>query len=309
MKNPLLLIVGLTATGKTNLAIEISKKLNAEIISADSMQIYKQMDIGTAKATQEELMQCKHHLIDILEPQNEYSVAEYKEQAEKIIADLYKKHKLPIIVGGTGLYTESLLYPYSFAQLPKNEEIRNKYKALSNEFGNDYLLDLLKKIDPAEAEKSNDERRIIRALEIYELTGKTKSEHNLEQDKTSPYDFYIVALNADREIINNRINLRVDKMFESGLVTEVKNLLAQGVPKTAQSMQAIGYKEIIENLEGNITLDEAKELIKNNTRHYAKRQLTWLKHMKNINWFDISEKEKAINSVLQKFSSFKKEDK
>lgn len=291
-KDNLFILVGPTASGKTSVSIELAKKLNGEIISADSMQIYKHMDIGTAKVTPEEMEDIPHYLIDIVYPDEEFTVADYKENAEKFIADINSRKKLPIVVGGTGLYVNSLVYDLNFTQVPPNEEIRNRLESLADKYGNEYIHKMLEKIDNESYNKINvmDRKRIIRAIEIYEVTGKPMSEQNKNFRKPiDKYNLVVVGLNMDREKLYERINLRVDKMVEEGLVEEVSKLLEMGYNKDLVSMQGIGYKEIISYLEGELTLEESLELIKKGTRNYAKRQLTWFRRDKRIKWVNVDE--------------------
>lgn len=291
-KDNLFILVGPTASGKTSVSIELAKKLNGEIISADSMQIYKHMDIGTAKVTPEEMEDIPHYLIDIVYPDEEFTVADYKENAEKFIADINSRKKLPIVVGGTGLYVNSLVYDLNFTQVPPNEEIRNRLESLADKYGNEYIHKMLEKIDNESYNKINvmDRKRIIRAIEIYEVTGKPMSEQNKNFRKPiDKYNLVMVGLNMDREKLYERINLRVDKMVEEGLVEEVSKLLEMGYNKDLVSMQGIGYKEIISYLEGELTLEESLELIKKGTRNYAKRQLTWFRRDKRIKWVNLDE--------------------
>ena len=295
-----LIITGPTASGKTEFAIECAKKFNGEIISADSMQIYKDLNIGTAKPTKEELSQAKHHLIDFVDLDKEYSVQQFVDSALKLIEQIKGQGKLPIIVGGTGLYIKSLIFPYSFCESPKSQEIRDKYSALLKEKGKEYLYNLLLKKDKDACQRIhiNDTKRVIRALEIYETTGKTKTQQNNEG--LSPrFEYILVALNMDRSILYKRIDERVDKMFENGLVQEIETLIKNKlVDKSSQCMQAIGYKEFF---NGDLALNEIKELIKKNSRNYAKRQLTFIRGMPNVMWFDIlNEKDKALDYIKLK---------
>lgn len=299
--NTIVVITGPTATGKTALAIEIAKKYNGEIISADSMQIYKEMDIGTAKPTKEEQNEVKHHLIDYVEPNSEYSVQQYVEDADKIINNLFKKNKLPIIVGGTGLYIKSLIYPYSFCSAPRDENIRNKYKKLLDDYGKEYIHDLLKEKDFEASCKihCNDTKRVIRALEICEITGNNKTSLNIEQ-KTKKYNVVLVALNYPREFLYERINKRVDNMFELGLLQEIEKLINNHkLNFDMQSMQAIGYKEFKEYFNNEKPLLEVKELICKNSRNYAKRQITFIKGFENVKWFNPIEDKKAIFKYIE----------
>jgi len=277
-----IVICGPTGSGKTNLAIDLAKQLNTEIISADSMNIYKGLDIGTAKPSFEELSAVKHHMIDIVSPNDEFSVSDYEKQGLIVINDLLKSKKIPIIVGGTGFYINSLLFGLSYGNSPKNEEIREKYNKMALEFGVDKVFDVLKDVDPDTASKlhPNDLKRVIRAIEIYECSGQKKSQ--IVDDLTPRFNYKAYMIDYDRKILYERINKRVDIMIENGLLNEVKTLLDNGVLKTAQSMQGIGYKEVVEFLEKSIAFEEMVEKIKQNTRRYAKRQITFFKRLDNL---------------------------
>lgn len=288
----LMVIVGPTAVGKTAISIKLAKILNGEIISADSMQIYKYMDIGTAKVTPEEMEGIPHYLIDVVYPDEEFTVADYKELAEKIISDINKKGKIPIVVGGTGLYVNSLVYDLNFTKVPPNEKIRKRLNELADKFGNEYIHNMLEKIDKESSKRIHvsDRKRIIRAIEIYEVTGIPMSEQNRDFRKQNDrYNLAMIGLNMDRDKLYERINMRVDKMIENGLIAEVANLLKMGYTKELTSMQGIGYKEIIKYLEGELTLEESIELIKKGSRNYAKRQLTWFRRDSRIKWFNLDE--------------------
>lgn len=288
----LMVIVGPTAVGKTAISIKLAKILNGEIISADSMQIYKYMDIGTAKVTPEEMEGIPHYLIDVVYPDEEFTVADYKELAEKIISDINKKGKIPIVVGGTGLYVNSLVYDLNFTKVPPNEKIRKRLNELADKFGNEYIHNMLEKIDKESSKRIHvsDRKRIIRAIEIYEVTGIPMSEQNRDFRKQNDrYNLAMIGFNMDRDKLYERINMRVDKMIENGLIAEVANLLKMGYTKDLTSMQGIGYKEIIKYLEGELTLEESIELIKKGSRNYAKRQLTWFRRDSRIKWFNLDE--------------------
>ncbi|SHM75402.1 tRNA dimethylallyltransferase [Caldanaerovirga acetigignens] len=303
-KKILVAIVGPTAVGKTEVSIEVALKLDGEIISADSMQIYKYMDIGTAKPTLEERKGVPHHMVDIIYPDEEFSVAEFKALAEKFIADIHSRGKIPILTGGTGLYVNAVCYGYTFSSFDKDESLRRQLKVEAEKYGNEYLYSKLKQIDPKAAEKihPNNLRRVIRALEVYIKTGVPFSHfEELTKKRGSPYELLIFGLTRPREELYNRINMRVQKMIENGWVDEVKKLLAMGYTKELNSMQALGYREIIDYLEGRITLHEAIYLISRDTRRYAKRQYTWFRKDKNIIWFDVSKegKEKIIENIIK----------
>ena len=288
-KQNVLVIIGPTAVGKTKLSIEMAKRYNGEIISGDSMQIYRGMDVGTAKITKEEMEDIPHHLIDIKEPFETFSVAEFQELVRAKIAEIAKKGKLPIIVGGTGLYIQSVIYDYQFSDVSGDEAYRLQLEERVKEIGNEALHEELKEIDPGSAAQihPNNVRRVIRALEIYHLTGKTMQEYQSHQQPDLLYNTAIVGLTMDRDQLYERINLRVDMMMDEGLLPEVKALYQQGL-RECQSIQAIGYKEIYEYLDGKVTLNEAVENLKQNSRRYAKRQLTWFRNKMKVEWFDMS---------------------
>lgn len=301
-KNTILIITGPTASGKTKLGIDCANLFSGEIISADSMQIYKDLNIGTAKPDEKELSMAKHHLIDVVKPNEEFSVQQFVTNADKIIEDLFKKKKLPIIVGGTGLYIRSLIYPYSFCKAPKNEKIREKYNNLLKVKGKEYIYSLLQEKDPIACEKIhiNDTKRVIRALEICETTGASKSEANVEE-LTPKYNYIFIALNMPRDQLYERINQRVEVMFNQGLLSEIEGLKQQNIiNKENQSMQAIGYKEFFDYFDGKIDINDVKEQIAKNSRNYAKRQITFIKGFKNVNWFNpLTEYEKIITFIKQ----------
>ena len=276
-----LVICGATASGKTSLSVACAKAFNGEIISADSMLVYKGLDIGTAKPTVEERQGIPHHLIDVVEPKESFSVSDYEGMALPIVEKLLQQGKMPIICGGTGFYINSILFKSQFGNVGADEEIRAKYEALAEEKGKEYVHSILKGKDPESAEKlhPNDLKRVIRALEIFDITGKAKSE---QQDKLIPrFDFVSVSIEYPREKLYERINLRVDEMFNQGLMKEVQDLLNEGVTEDMQCMQGIGYKEVAEGIRIGATEEEIKELIKKNTRNYAKRQQTFFKRMQN----------------------------
>ena len=276
-----LVVCGATASGKTSLAISCAKAFNGEIISADSLLVYQNLNIGTAKPTQEEKQGVPHYMIDVVSPKESFSVSDYEKMALPIVEKLLAEGKTPIICGGTGFYINSLLYKSQFGNVGANEEIRAKYEKLAEEQGKEYVHAILCEKDPESAKKLhyNDVKRVIRALEIYDVTGKAKS---LQQDVLIPrFDFTAVSIDYPRDKLYARINMRVDQMFENGLVEEVKGLLNAGVTVEMQCMQGIGYKEIAEGLRIGATEAEMKELIKKNTRNYAKRQQTFFKRMAN----------------------------
>lgn len=287
-KENLFILVGPTAIGKTDLSIKLAQRMNGEIISADSMQIYKYMNIGSAKVTKEEMQEVPHHLIDNVYPNEDFTVANYKNHATTLISNINKKGKLPIIAGGTGLYINSIVYDLQFTEVPPSESIRNQLELLSNED----LYKELENVDNTSADKLNvnDRKRVIRALEIYKSTGKTMSEYNKDfRMENQDYNLVMIGLNMDRARLYDRINRRVDIMINSGLIDEVKGLLEMGYNKNLVSMQGIGYKEIIMYLEEEISLDESIELIKQKSRNYAKRQLTWFRRDERIKWMNLDE--------------------
>ncbi|MCD7827877.1 MAG: tRNA (adenosine(37)-N6)-dimethylallyltransferase MiaA [Clostridiales bacterium] len=299
-------VVGPTASGKTSLGIEIAKKINGEIVSADSMQIYKGMEIATAKPTQQERTQIPHHLIDFLEPAETYSVAEYVRDAKNAIEDIVFREKNPVIVGGTGLYTDSLLEGIEFGFVPNNETVRTRLKERMEKEGSAALLSELRNIDPETASKlsENNKGRIIRALEVYYLTGETISEQKRKsREKESPYDaFYIGIEYKDRQNLYRRIEKRADMMIEDGLLEEAEKYINLGEQTTAK--QAIGYKELKPYFEGKITLDEAVSELKKQTRHYAKRQMTWFRRNKNIFYVYPDEDEDYVSRAVKAAEEF-----
>ncbi len=276
-----LVICGATASGKTSLSVECAKLLNTEIISADSMLVYQGLNVGTAKPTECERQGVKHHLIDVVSPTDSFSVSDYEARALPIVEKLLAQGKTPIICGGTGFYVNALLYKSQFGNVGANEEIRSKYEKLQQEYGNSYLHALLREKDPESADKlhENDVKRVIRALEIFDLTGKPKS---TQGDTLDPrFDFVAVSIQYPRETLYQRIHLRVDQMFNDGLIDEVRALMDNGITQDKQCMQGIGYKEVVEGLDSGWSEEEIKELIKKNTRNYAKRQITFFKRLQN----------------------------
>ena len=289
MKSKVIVIAGPTASGKTALSIELAKKINGEIVSCDSMQIYKEMDIGTAKVTKEEMQGIKHYLIDIIPPTERYTVSNFKKDSEAAIEEVLAKGKVPIVVGGTGLYVNSLIYGIEYMDMEFDSEYRDELmKRAEIEEGLKALYEEACKIDAKAMEKisSNDKKRIVRVLEIYKATGKTKTELEiLSREKGIKYDFKKFAINMDREKLYNRINLRVDIMLEQGLVEEVKKIYNK-YDEYPTAMQALGYKEVVEYLEEKISYEEMVEKIKQETRRYAKRQLTWFRKNNDYLWLD-----------------------
>lgn len=287
--NPLIILTGPTSVGKTKLSISLAKKLNGEIISADSMQVYKRMNIGTAKASEAEQAEIRHHLIDILEPWEDFNVVSFQEYAKKAVNDIQSRGKIPIVVGGTGFYIQSLLYDINFTENDVNTELRKRLEAESQKDDGISLYNYLLQIDPVAAEQihPNNKKRVIRAVEFYELTGEKISDHNAEQKQhASAYNSAYFVLTMNRETLYNRIDQRVDIMLQEGLLNEVKSLLAEGCTPEMVSMQGLGYKEIIRHLQGEITLEEAIYNLKRDTRHFAKRQLTWFRRERDVIWLD-----------------------
>lgn len=280
MKDKIIVLAGPTAVGKTELSIKLAERLNGEIVSVDSMQIYKYMDIGSAKVTKEEMRGIVHHMIDIVEPDVAFTVSDYKNLAMNIIKDILSRGKLPILTGGTGLYINSLTCNMTFTDAEQDKEYRDSLNKLADEFGNEFIHEKLKEIDPISYNEIhfNNRKRVIRALEVYKLTNKPFSSFNAgEAIYKSDFDVRYFVLNMDRDALYKRINKRVDIMMEKGLIDECINLKNKGYNSSVQSMQGIGYKEILRYLEGDISLNEAVELIKKGSRNYAKRQLTWFR--------------------------------
>ena len=297
-KQKVICIGGPTGVGKTALAIEIAKKFDGEIVSCDSIAIYKGLDIGSAKPTKEEQKEAKHYLIDIVEPYDEFSVAEYVQKARECIANISSHGKIPIVVGGTGLYMKCLLFDMSLGNSEKSDELREKYNKILKEKGNQEVYNILCSIDEKSAKElhPNDTKRVIRAIEIFELTGKKKSE--IINDENSIYDYMMIFLNTDRKTLYDRIDMRVDNMIENGLEREVKNLIKKfGLTPENQSMEAIGYKEFFKFFEENADLNEIIDLIKKNSRHYAKRQITWFKKMPNVHELNYKNKDEILSMV------------
>ncbi len=303
--NKILIITGPTASGKTAFALSCAQKFNGEIISADSMQIYRYLNIGTAKATTQEQSQVPHHLIDILEPNEEFSVQQFVELAQEKIAEIVQKGKLPIIVGGTGLYIKSLIYPYSFGKTAKNEQIRAHYNQILNEKGRDFLFEILQKKSAEKATKihKNDTKRVIRALEILSNNPTEKGTVNLEENGQPRYNYVLVALDFSRDELYDRINKRVEKMFDEGHLDEVQALIKAGkINQNNQSMQGIGYKELFDLFANKTNLETTKDLIKRNTRNYAKRQFTFFRGLENVFWLNLKKEgtTKALKLLQEK---------
>lgn len=303
-KIPLVVIVGPTAVGKTDISIQAAKTLNGEIISADSMQIYRYMNIGTAKPTLYERQDIPHHMIDIVDPNEEFSVALFQKGANQSIKEIYDNGKLPILSGGTGLYVNSILFPMNFSSSFEDADYRNHLNELSSSCGNTFVHNLLNNVDPKTAARlhPNDNRRVIRALEVHHLTGKTMAEYQQDFNEIeTPYELILLGLTMDRQKLYDRINLRVDTMIETGLIDEVKALLDMGYSKNLISMQGLGYKEVISYIDGLVTLAETKEILKRATRRFAKRQQTWFRREKRILWLDtdsFSDRQEMLDWII-----------
>lgn len=291
MKRPLIILAGPTAVGKTALSVRLAKAAGAEIISADSMQVYKGMDIGSAKIRPEETEGVPHYLVDVLEPEEEFNVVRFQQMALEAAEKIYARGRIPLIVGGTGFYIQALLYDIDFTENDGDTAIRRSLEQTAAEKGGEYLHELLQKADPEAALQihPNNVKRIIRALEFYQQTGKKISEHNQqERAKESPYNFAYFVLNDERSRLYERIDRRVDLMMEQGLLDEVRSLKERGVKKESTAMQGLGYKELYSFLDGEISLEEAVRIIKRDTRHFAKRQITWFKRERDVIWADRS---------------------
>ena len=303
-KKPLIILTGPTAAGKTSLSIKLAKSIGGEIISADSMQVYKKMDIGTAKIRPEEMQGVPHYLIDELDPSEEFNVVAFVEKSKEAMKKIYAAGHIPIIVGGTGFYIQALLYDIDFSQHEDKESYRKELEQLAKEKGKEYLYEILKKKDPeyATITHCNNVKKVIRALEYYKETGKKLSEHNEEQrQKESPYNFAYFVLYHDREELYDRINRRVDLMMEDGLLFEVESLIKEGYTKNLVSMQGLGYKEFFDYFDGRMILEDTVDKIKKDTRHFAKRQLTWFRREKEVIWLNKKEYEQEkdlLDSVL-----------
>lgn len=306
-KAKVIVIGGPTASGKTSLSIELAKKINGQIVSADSMQIYKDMNIGTAKPDQEEMQGIKHYLLDCISPEQRYSVADYKLQAKKAIQEILNDGKVPIIVGGTGLYIDSLIYEIEFQDIEIDLKYREELEKVVEEKGLEYVYKEACRIDPKAMEKisSNDQKRILRILEIYKQTGKTKTELDEKSRKDPQYDYRVFAINMDRQVLYDRINRRVDIMIERGLIKEVEELCKK-YNEFPTAMQGLGYKEVVEYLNKEISYEEMLEKIKQESRRYAKRQLTWFRKNKQTIWLDgLSSTENNIDIIMKEYNKAK----
>lgn len=305
MKKPLIVLTGPTAVGKTKLSIALAKAVNGEIISADSMQVYKYMDIGSAKIREEEMQGIRHYLVDELLPEEEFHIVRFQQMAKAAMEEIYAKGKIPILVGGTGFYIQAVTRDIDFTEAEQDDGYRKELEALASEKGNEYLHRMLEEVDPKSAEEihANNVKRVIRALEFYHQNHTPISSHNQEQkEHTSPYNLAYFVLNAPRELLYERIDKRVDEMLEEGLVDEVRRLKEMGYHKGMVSMQGLGYKEILSYLEGKYPLEEAVRILKRDTRHFAKRQLTWFRREPEVIWvnkdeFDYDEP-KALEYML-----------
>lgn len=301
MKLPLIVLTGPTAAGKTSLSIRLAKAVGGEIISADSMQVYRHMDIGSAKVTKEEMDGVPHHLIDILEPDEEFNVVVFKDRAKAAMKEIRARGHVPVIAGGTGFYIQALVYDIDFKKNEEGGEIRRELEELARQRGTAYLHEMLKRVDPesAQAIHANNVKRVIRALEYYRQTGEKISVHNeTERGKECPYRLFYYVLNTDRETLYKRIDRRVDQMMEKGLVEEVQALKARGCTRELVSMQGLGYKEILDYLDGKTTLQEAVHILKRDTRHFAKRQLTWFRRERDVRWLNLPEFDNDTDKVL-----------
>lgn len=302
MKKPLVILTGPTAVGKTKASIGLAKAIGGEIISADSMQVYKQMDIGSAKIKPSEMEGVPHYLVDVLEPDEEFHVVRFQQMAKQAMEEIYAKGKIPILVGGTGFYIQAVLYDIDFSKNDKDTSYREALELLAQSRGAEYLHECLRKVDSKSAEDihANNVKRVIRALEYFYQTGKKISEHNEEQrSKESPYNFAYFVLNDERSHLYERINLRVDQMITEGLVNEVRALKDKGYTKDMVSMQGLGYKEILDYLDEKDSLEHAVEIIKRDTRHFAKRQITWFKRESDVTWINKDEYAYDENKILE----------
>ncbi len=301
-KKPMIILTGPTAVGKTDLSIQLAKAMNGEIISADSMQVYRHMDIGSAKVTPEEMDGVPHHLIDVLEPEEEFNVVVFQKLAKEALTGIYERGHIPIIVGGTGFYIQALLYDIDFTENDGDTAIRRELEKLAKTQGAGCLHQMLQEIDPesAAAIHQNNVKRVIRAIEFYRQTGKKISLHNeQEREKQSPYQFLYYVLDTDRKTLYERIDRRVDLMMEHGLVDEVKHLADMGCTRDMVSMQGLGYKEILDYLSGEIPLEEAVYILKRDTRHFAKRQITWFKRERDVRWLELEQFQNDRKKVLE----------
>lgn len=313
MKRPLIILTGPTAVGKTALSIGLAKAVGGEIVSADSMQVYRHMDIGSAKVTPEEMQGVPHHLIDVLEPWEEFNVTRFQSMAKEALDGIYQRGHVPIIAGGTGFYIQALLYDIDFKENEDSPMIRQELEQIGQERGSEYLHEMLREIDPESAGliHANNRKRVIRAIEYYRMTGQKISVHNREEhEKESPYHFYYYVLTCGRKLLYERIEQRVDQMLDMGLVEEVRRLKDMGCSRGMVSMQGLGYKEILDYLDGRCTLEEAVYVLKRDTRHFAKRQITWFKRERDVRWLALEDFDGDRNRVLEHIiTKFKQEEK
>lgn len=309
-KKPMVVLAGPTAAGKTALAVKLAKIINGAVISADSMQVYRHMDIGSAKIRPEEMQGIRHYLIDVLEPEEEFHVVRFAQLAKHCLKEIYRQNQIPILAGGTGFYIQALLYDIDFTGQDTDEAYRKELAGLAALHGPEALHSMLAEVDPesALAIHANNRKRVIRALEFYHLTGEKISEHNRnEREKESPYQFAYFVLSDERDLLYRRIDDRVDRMIEQGLLEEVKRLKEMGCHRDMVSMQGLGYKEILDYLDGVSTLEEAVDLIKQQTRHFAKRQLTWFRRERDVIWLDQQHYQYSDENILSDMLQILKE--
>ncbi len=301
MDRPLIILTGPTAVGKTKLSIDLAKAMGGEIVSADSIQVYRHMDIGSAKVTKSEMGGVPHHLIDVLDPTEEFNVVIFQKMAKEAVEGILNRGHIPVVVGGTGFYIQALAYDIDFTENDQDRTLRLELERIAGEKGGEYLHKMLEEVDPAAADQihANNIKRVIRAIEFYRQTGTRISEHNeAERKKSSPYQLFYYVLNTHRSILYNRVERRVEQMMEQGLLEEVKKLAAMGCARDMVSMQGLGYKELLDHLEGRCTLEEAVYTIKRDTRHFAKRQLTWFKREKDVRWLNLPDFHDNLTEVL-----------
>lgn len=300
---PLIILTGPTAVGKTALSIRLAKEIGGEIISADSMQIYRHMDVGSAKISRKEMDGVPHYLIDVLGPKEEFNVTVFQKMAKEALGTIYSHGRIPIVAGGTGFYIQALLYDIDFKENGEDTSVREELEKLGREKGGEFLHGILKSIDPEAAAEihANNRKRVIRAIEYFRQTGEPISEHNQrERERKSPYDFLYYVINTERSLLYERIDRRVDFMIEQGLIEEVQYLKDMGCTRDMVSMQGLGYKEILDYLQGNCTLEEAVYILKRDTRHFAKRQITWFKREKDVRWLFLPDFDNDTDKVLEK---------
>lgn len=309
-KRPLVILTGPTAVGKTAASIGLAKAIGGEIISADSMQVYREMDIGSAKIRPEEMDGVPHHLVDVLDPSEDFNVVLFQQMAKEAMEGIYQRGHIPIVVGGTGFYIQALLYDIDFTENNADTAYREELEALAKTQGAEYLHEMLEKVDPESAEQIHfhNVKRVIRALEYYEQTGEKISAHNeAERAKTSPYHFFYYVLNTDRTVLYERIEKRIDEMMEEGLVEEVRQLQAMGCRRDSVAMQGLGYKEILAYLNGEMSLETAVNILKRDTRHFAKRQLTWFRRERDVRFLYLPEfdndRERVLEHILQELAA------